>query len=123
MIPLAPIIAGVALCAIWRARPSTLLRVVEDAAIAAPKAVAKRVTNFGKNIDIEYQARMLDRMKRRIHKQQMALRDMSPAQRAELARNEAAVFARAEELQAQREGQEAKRSRASHASSDVSADA
>lgn len=121
------LIAGTAVvCYIWKARPSTLLRIVEDAAIRAPKAVAQKAKRFGKAVHIEYEARMIDRAQAAIAKEQAKLRSLSPEELKALARDQETIFARAEQLAAQRRGEvivaprrnnKSKAPRASHASS------
>lgn len=100
-----PVIAavGVGVCLLVRARPSTLVRVVEDAAIKAPKNVARRAKRIKHDVTIEYKARQIDKLQRAVAVEAATLRAMSDEQRAALAADEAAIFRRAEELRAQRE--------------------
>lgn len=110
MIPLAPIAAGVALCVIWRARPSTLLRVVEDTTIAVPKAIAKRAKRFKADLKIEYEARLINKLQEKISIEAATLRNMSEADRQALAKQQALIFARAEQLRVERDAKRHARS-------------
>jgi ribosome-binding protein aMBF1 (putative translation factor) len=115
MIQIIPIAIGVAVvCRIWGARPSTLMRVVEDAAIAVPRGIAKRAGKLKREVKVEYEARLVDRMQERIAGQQAALRRMSRAELAALAKDEARILERAEQLRTKREARRAKRAPAEH---------
>lgn len=106
-------------------RPSTLMRLTEDTIISLPKSVARRAKRFGKAVHIEYEARMIDRAQHAIAKEQARLRSLSPDELKALARDQAVIFERAEQLAAQRRGEvivaprksNRKAPRASHASS------
>jgi len=124
----AKLIAGSAVgIVLLKARPSTLLRVAEDATIGAASTVTNGARKLGNAVRIEYRARQLDAAKRAISKEAAKLRDLSPAQRAALAADEAAIIDRAEELAAKRDGkpaakpQPAKPRRASRAGRSVKA--
>ena len=90
-------------CYIWKCRPSTALRVIEDTALKVPKAIGRKARSAKHAIKQEYRARMLVKMQETISNEQLALRAMSPAQLKQLAKDQAEVFARAEELRAERE--------------------
>lgn len=87
-----------------KSRPSTMLRVAEDATIGAASRVTEGAAKLGNAVRIEYRARQLAAAKQAIVKQAAELRGLSPAQREALARDEAAIIERAEELSAKREG-------------------
>lgn len=103
--------ATVAVCVVARARPSTIVRCGEDLGIGAAKAAAERARlsaeaakRFGRSVRVEYRARQIDKLQAALEAEARVLRDMPADKRAELAATEAAIFARAEELKAAREG-------------------
>lgn len=88
-------------------RISTLLRVVEDTAIAAGSGIARRTKDIARATSVEYQARTLARAQRRVAEQQKLWRNMSKEERAAAARDEAIIQSRAAELIANRVAEEA----------------
>ena len=106
---------GACACVVLKSRPSTLIRVAEDASIKAGKAVAAAPMNLvrgakrlGHETSLEYRARQIDLLQQAVVTQAVELRNMAPEKRAQMASDEARVFARAEELRAKREGRQAK---------------
>jgi hypothetical protein len=92
--------------ALVKARPSTVLRVAEDATIGAAEHTYSGVRKLGTAIRHEYRARQIDALQRAVEKQAKHLRDLSPDQRAQLAADEAAIFSRVAELRAKRDGEQ-----------------
>ena len=88
-------------------RISTIIRVIEDTAVAAGTGIARRTKSAAHATSVEYQARMLARAQRRVVEQQKLWRGMSKEERAAAARDEAIIQARAAELIANRAAEEA----------------
>lgn len=107
---------GACACIALKSRPSTLIRVAEDGAIGAgkaiaraPKAVVRGTKRLAHETSLEYRARVIDKLQRAVTQQADELRNMDPEARAKLAADEAAIFRRADELRAKREAKSAKR--------------
>lgn len=113
-LPTIPLIAGAAVLAVIR--PSNVIRAAENVVIGTGKLVgkgatatwsgAKRATHATR---VEYKARQIDRARESLAVEAEAVRNMSEAELAELAREQSAILARAEELRAQREAEIAER--------------
>jgi hypothetical protein len=88
-------------------RISTIIRVIEDTAVAAGNGIAQRTKSVANATRVEYQARTLARAQRRVVEQQKLWRGMSKEERAAAARDEAIIQARAAELIANRAAEEA----------------
>ena len=88
-------------------RISTIIRVIEDTAVAAGTGIAQRTKSVANATRVEYQARTLARAQRRVVEQQKLWRGMSKEERAAAARDEAIIQARAAELIANRAAEEA----------------
>lgn len=114
-IPLIPAaIAGVAVVGgmvASKLRPSHIVRSVEDGVLAASSKVANGTKNAVRAVRVEYNAREIDKMQRKVEKLAVKVRQMDPEERAQLAAEEAAILARAEELRTSR-GYYARRARA-----------
>jgi hypothetical protein len=96
-----PIIVGVGvigIAAIAKARPSTLFRVLEDSVVGAGKAVARGARSATHGVRIEYNARQLARVAKRVEKHEAELSGMSNAQRAAHDRDVEAIVSRAKEI-------------------------
>jgi hypothetical protein len=113
---------GACACVALKSRPSTLIRVAEDASIkvgkvvgSAPLAVVRGTKRLAHETTLEYRARQIDKLQQAVTRQAAELRDMEPEARAKLAADEAAIFRRAEELRAKREAKQGKAPRASRA--------
>ncbi len=96
-----PIIVGVGvigIAAIAKARPSTLFRVLEDSVVGAGKAVARGARSATHGVRIEYNARQLARVTKRIEAHDAELSKMSKAQLAAHERDVKAITLRALEI-------------------------
>lgn len=92
-----------------RQRPSTLVRLAEDGVAgtgkliaAAPKAVVRSAKRVARSTKVEYQARLIARAQEAVAVEAATLRNMTPDVRAKFAADQAAIFARAEELRLER---------------------
>jgi len=88
-------------------RPSTIIRVAEDATLNGFKHigngfnnVGRRAKRFAHGVRIETRARMIVKLQRSVETEVNTLMAMSDAQRAALAVEQGEVFARVEELRA-----------------------
>ena len=113
---------GACACVALKSRPSTLIRVAEDASIkvgkvvgGAPLAVARSAKRVARETSLEYRARQIDKLQQAVTRQAADLRAMSPEDRAKLAADEAAIFRRVDELRMAREAKQSKAPRASRA--------
>lgn len=79
-------------------RISTVVRLVEDGVVGTARAVKRTAKKFGHEYSVEYNARIIDKLQRRISIEAATLQAMSDAQRAKLAKDQGEVFARVEEL-------------------------
>lgn len=95
--------AAAAVLVLARQRPSTLIRLAEDTVLVVPKAVARRAKSVVRSTKIEYQARLIARAQQAVAIEAATLRAMPEEQRAKFAADQAAIFARAEELRRERE--------------------
>ena len=96
---------GVA-CAITKVRPSTLIRVAEDGVVNLAQGAKRKVRSAKNKVSVEYNARMIDKLQRRVEADMSAIAEMTVEQRREVEKQQAAVFARANELRAKREAKE-----------------
>lgn len=91
-------------CVALRARPSTIIRLGEDGLLNTTRRIGDKARSAKNAVRREYRARMLDAASRQLERDMAMMRKLSPKQRDALAKDEAAIFARAEELREQREG-------------------
>lgn len=80
------------------ARPSTLLRIGEDAVVAVPRGVARRTKNAVHSAKIEYSARQVASARKKLAKQLTALASADPSTIAALQHDQALIAARVAEL-------------------------
>lgn len=108
-LPLVPLAVAAGVCAIWRARPSTIIRVVEDVIVDSSVAVARSAKRTTRSVRLEYNARLINKLQEKIAVEAIHLRSMPEDERAALAAEQAAIFRRAEELRAQRAAKQARK--------------
>ena len=80
------------------ARPSTLLRIGEDAVVAVPKKVVRTTKNLAHSAKIEYSARQVASARKKLAKQLTALADADAATLAALQHDQELIAARVAEL-------------------------
>ena len=90
-------------------RPSTIARVIEDAAIGTVRGTARHVRGVGHAIGVEYRARQLANLQEDIEQQAARFASMNAAQREAVRRAQNEVYARTTELQEQRDAKLAKK--------------
>lgn len=94
-----PLIVGAAIgCIITKTRPSTVVRLGEDAVVF----VGRKASGLVRSTKLEYKARMYAKATEAIHKADQHFENMSAAQRKQATKDEAAILARAAELVAER---------------------
>lgn len=80
------------------ARPSTLLRIGEDAVVAVPKSVARGAKNLAHSAKVEYSARQIASARKKLAKQLALINEADPATLAALQHDQTLIAARVDQL-------------------------
>ena len=80
------------------ARPSTILRITEDAVVAVPRGVARRTASAVHSAKIEYSARQIASARTKLAKQLVTLQTADPDTLAALQRDQDLIAQRVAEL-------------------------
>lgn len=89
---------GVASLLTGTARPSTLMRVTEDAVVSVPKSVARRTADIVHSAKIEYSARQIAAARRKLAKQLAYIQSADPDTLAALQHDQNLIAMRVAEL-------------------------